>query len=266
MFPSRQHFCLAFDGLCLSFAENAAGCTPPEQHEALALLREKAHIVVGEEAERVQARRRILKEDILRRLSDMSAGVRGATSAEELRRALLIHLPGLEINRGYVASHRGPLTPDSKSVLLFAYDRAEGEFEQSAGTEFNAGELFPTHLTASRRISLAVFPTSVRSTELLGFSVMELGAPDGAVYESLREQLSVSLKASQVLQTLIREATLRERAERARIEGELDIARQIQTAVLPRALEVGSLEVACPQQPRQPSRAQPRRRLGPPEQ
>jgi serine phosphatase RsbU (regulator of sigma subunit) len=81
--------------------------------------------------------------------------------------------------------------------------------------------------------------------EYLGHVAMEIGPRDATVFESLGELLSTALKASQLSEALIEEATARERAEKSRLTQELDIASRIQTAILPKNCQVRGLEIGA---------------------
>ncbi len=217
----------------------------PAKHDVrLARVRERAHIVIGMQAERVQGERRLKKEALLRRLSSTSTSVRSAMNHNQLREALLEQLPLLGIQRTFVACTPGGLTPDTPAELLLGYDSEVGEIPESRGVQFRSGELIPEPLETSRRTSTMVIPASFRNSEPLGFFLMEFTEIDGTIFDSLREQLSVALKGIQLLENLVQEATLRGQADRARLEGELSIARKIQSAVLPKNLDVIGLDLA----------------------
>lgn len=230
-------------------ALRAKSAVPQEdeaRYETLNKVCELAQITVGSQAEHIQGKRRLEKETLLRELSAMSSAVRTATDHASMAQALVTHLPLLGIHRAYVVGNTTELVPHSPSTLVLAYAQGEGQLNDNEAPDppFLAGQFYPEGYSPKTRSSMVVFPAFFGGDELLGYCLFEVGALDGAVYETVHEQISVALKATQLLRAVVEEVTRRERAERARLEGEIDIARHIQTAVLPRALAVEGLEVA----------------------
>jgi DNA-binding LacI/PurR family transcriptional regulator/serine phosphatase RsbU (regulator of sigma subunit) len=81
-------------------------------------------------------------------------------------------------------------------------------------------------------------------TESLGVIVMELG-PLGYVYKMLRTQIGSALKGASLHRDVVQQTRLRERAEREQLQKETRIAQQIQTAILPKAMQVRGFEMAA---------------------
>jgi serine phosphatase RsbU (regulator of sigma subunit) len=82
-------------------------------------------------------------------------------------------------------------------------------------------------------------------TEALGWCLLEMDPPRAAVCEAIPAQISASLKATALQERLVMEATKRERAERARLAHEIELAARIQTSILPRERRVSGLVVAA---------------------
>src|SRR5690606_29433722 len=96
----------------------------PERWVVAESIFEQAHILVGDQAERVQARRRLDKEALLRDLEEMSAQVRTSLDDLSLQHAVASHLPRLRIPSCFVAAkseHEG-----GNSRIILAYDRQRG--------------------------------------------------------------------------------------------------------------------------------------------
>jgi sigma-B regulation protein RsbU (phosphoserine phosphatase) len=65
------------------------------------------------------------------------------------------------------------------------------------------------------------------------------------VYELLRELISAALRGAELVRRVAEEAAQREKAEKERLESELEIATRIQTSILPRDLRVENLDIAA---------------------
>src|SRR5206468_385197 len=82
-------------------------------------------------------------------------------------------------------------------------------------------------------------------TEALGWCLLEMDPPRAAVCEAIPPQISAALKAAALQERLVAEATKRERAERSRLEHEIELAARIQTSILPRDRRVSGLDVSA---------------------
>jgi serine phosphatase RsbU (regulator of sigma subunit) len=81
-------------------------------------------------------------------------------------------------------------------------------------------------------------------TEALGWCLVEMDPPRTTICESVPAQISASLKATALQERLVAEATKRERAERSRLEHEIELAAQIQVGILPKDRRVSRLEIS----------------------
>jgi phosphoserine phosphatase RsbU/P len=82
-------------------------------------------------------------------------------------------------------------------------------------------------------------------TEALGWCLLEMDPPRATVCETIPPQISAALKATALQERLVAEATMRERAERARLEHEIELAVQLQTSILPKERRVAGLAVSA---------------------
>lgn len=156
-----------------------------------------------------------------------------------LSRALHDALRGLDMKRAVVSlyedGHQERLYP------LFVLDDALGETPSSG--PFEASALAPPGLLdPSSTWSHVVLPLTF-GTEQLGVALFESGQ-HVALYRMLREQIGAGLKAAALHRALVHEARARERAELGKVQKELEIARCIQIAILPKASHVDGLELA----------------------
>jgi DNA-binding LacI/PurR family transcriptional regulator/serine phosphatase RsbU (regulator of sigma subunit) len=224
---------------CFAHLANAPG-----EWARVGLVFERAHIMVSDVAERVQGRRRLDHEILLRILQETGAALRAAFDRPSIARALVEQLPRVGVPSFYVALHRSAtLAPESEAELIMAHDGAPLVEAGAEPPVFRGGELVPGDFLPPRRLTMVIEPLFV-GRAALGFSALELGPRDGAFFETLREQLSAALSGARLLESVVEEATRREQAERARLADEMRIATRIQTGILPRITQVAGLEIA----------------------
>ena len=201
----------------------------------------RAYIAIGEQAELARGRLLLEREEIIHKLEDVSAAARIALDWNAVCKVLRDHLPRFKIPRCFLALGNGGAGTDSQ--LVFAYDTGRMLELPPDGMAFPTAEIIPPELRPSVRMTLMVLPMFTRD-ELLGYGCFEVGPRDGAIFKTLGDLTSSAMKASQMSRALVEEVTRRERAERARMRQELEIAARIQTAILPKQPRVGGLELA----------------------
>jgi phosphoserine phosphatase RsbU/P len=205
---------------------------------------EQAHLIISGVAEHAQARRRLEKETLMRNLEEMSVAVRMSLDVGQLRAALARHLPNLRISSLFVARHDGRPGPDDLCEALLAYNEESGLEPSGNDRVFRTGEIVPADLRPPWRHSVMVQPLFFKE-QALGFCVIEIGARDGSVFKTIPELISTALEAILLAQTIVDEATRRQRAEQTRMAQELEIAARIQTGILPNEVRVPGLEMAA---------------------
>jgi serine phosphatase RsbU (regulator of sigma subunit) len=126
---------------------------------------------------------------------------------------------------------------------VFGFDNGRMLELPPDGLPFPTPEFIPPEVRPTTRMTLIVHPMFMQD-ELLGYSCFEMGPREGAIFKTLGDLTSSAIKATQMSRALIEEATRRERAERARMRQELEIAARIQCAILPKHPRVGGLELA----------------------
>jgi serine phosphatase RsbU (regulator of sigma subunit) len=161
-------------------------------------------------------------------------------SHDALKAGLLDLLPAVKVPRSLVA-----LYDDSEHTRLRYFFGTTGDRQSTlAEPVFAANDLLPAGFTAhDDPISVMVQPLTFEA-EHLGLLLLQSGA-SSVVYDILREQISASLKGAALHQSVVQQTSLRERAERAQLEGELRIAERIQTAILPVNVRVPWLGIAA---------------------
>ena len=204
-------------------------------------LFEWAHIAIGTEAEKVQARRRLEREEMLRSLEWIGVAVRTALDLPTLGASLAARLPKLGIPSCYVLSQPHP---DAEARLIIAYERERGLSVPADEAPFRTGEIVPSQHAPPRRHTMIVQPLFFKQ-QTQGFCAMEVGPHDFSPYIHIPELVSTALKAAELSRATIEEGTRRERAEQARMAQELEIATRIQVGVLPKDRQVPGLQIAA---------------------
>jgi serine phosphatase RsbU (regulator of sigma subunit)/DNA-binding LacI/PurR family transcriptional regulator len=205
---------------------------------------QQAHILIGDYANRLQGKRALQRDMMMRALDVLGAELRTALDLPSLRSTLAEHLPRVGLPSCHVVGCEEQVTSASEGLLICAYE-ADRKADTRADPEqrFPAGSLLPQELIPTRRHSLVIKPL-FSGDKPLGFCLMEIGTFDGQLYETLPELISNTLRASQLSRALVDEATRRQRAEQQRMAQELEIAARIQTAILPARCDVEGLEIA----------------------
>jgi DNA-binding LacI/PurR family transcriptional regulator/serine phosphatase RsbU (regulator of sigma subunit) len=208
---------------------------------------ERAHILIGDHAERTQGRRRLETEEVSRALEELGTEVRTSLDRRSIGRALAAHLPGLHVRSCAVVvvveADRAP-SGDDEAHLITSWDQERGLSTVEGGIGFRAGDLLPEAFRPKRRHTLMVQPLCFQS-EALGWCLLEMDPPRTAVCEAIPADISASLKATALQERLVAEATKRERAERSRLEHEIELAARIQTSILPKDRRISRLAVAA---------------------
>ncbi len=205
----------------------------------------RARVLIGDHRERVQAQHRIRRERWIRTLHETSDALMTAFGAGALAAAVAEHLPRLEIPACALSLYDGPdgeLMAQSRP--LFLYDDGRPVTLGPDEPSFPSIELAPRHFLSARPRTLVAEPLGFQD-EPLGFALFEVGPREGVVYERLRELVSSAVKGARLVEQVVLEATRRQRAERERLEKEMEIAARIQTSIVPKVLAVPGLEIAA---------------------
>jgi len=183
-------------------------------------LYEQARVLIGGAAERVRGYQMMQRISRTRALRRVSRALVGAFDMAELASVLAEGLPSLGIRRCYLSLYEDPHDPISLSRLILAFDEL-GRADLGIGeSTFSSDRLVPFELLdrqGSDRVYHLVLEPLCFQDERLGFVLFDIGPEDGTVYETLRDQISSSLKGDLLLDEIRRaQAT----AEEARIAAE----------------------------------------------
>lgn len=216
------------------------GASAEQLNRAMDLV-DMAQVLVSTHAERVQGARRLAKEELLRQVTGLSEALRTASDYAGIARVLACQLPRLGVPGCAITVHEGSLTPDTETELVAAFEVERG---LAPPRRMRAGDLLPAEAMPSHR-STWIAKCATFERLILGYCLLEVDTVETPRYSAIFEQIGLSLNAIRLLRAMVEEMTLRERAERERLENEIAIATRIQAAILPRSQEVRGLSVAC---------------------
>jgi sigma-B regulation protein RsbU (phosphoserine phosphatase) len=203
---------------------------------------QRVRVLIADAVEREQRSLRGQAERAAGILTDTSESLITSFDVESLPRALADRLPALDIASAYVALYIEQGRPPAESQLIVAYE--DRRLKDIPCPRFSTTQIVPRELSGERRKSLVVEPLFFENRQL-GYAVLELGPKRRVVYELLRELISAALRGAELVRRVAEEAAQREKAEKERLESELEIATRIQTSILPRDLRVENLEIAA---------------------
>jgi phosphoserine phosphatase RsbU/P len=166
-------------------------------------LFERAHLLIGDHAERVQGRRRLESEAMFRALAELGRDLRLARDRAALGQALAAHLPDLRVSSAAIVVHparRAPVSGDDARVII-AWDGEHGLRTFERGVSFRASQLLPLAFRPAERHTLMVQPLCYED-EALGWCVLEMDPPRTVVCEEIPGQVSAALEATAVRERL----------------------------------------------------------------
>jgi len=166
-------------------------------------LFERAHLLIGDHAERVQGRRRLEAEETFRALGEMARDVLASLDRAAIGRALALHLPKLRVSSAAVVVHGSgqPVESDGEARLVIAWDCERGLRTFEGGVAFRAGLLLPEAFRPARRHTLMVQPLCLGS-ETLGWCLLEMDPPRAVVCEEIPTPLVAAIAATALRETL----------------------------------------------------------------
>ena len=168
-------------------------------------------LVIGEAAESAQAQNRLEVQSWARRLSETSKALVTSDGVVAMVEAVAEHFPRLSIPSAFLSLYEPAGAPAETSRLLLAYDATRTAEPASTERLFASRELAPRGaLPRGRRAAFVLEPLFFQE-EQLGFVLLEMGPREGAVYESLRDQISAALMATSLMQRIVEKERERER-------------------------------------------------------
>lgn len=195
--------------------------------------------IISEASSRADGRASL---DLFERFIDMRyTGQRLSVSLEPERVAseLAAALPGLGVRSGCVAVF-DELDP---ARLRPVFILREGEVLPITRASYPKRELIPEALGSGARASFICMALTFEAQVFGVFAVDGDASP--LVCEMLRTHISAALKLGRLHRRVIEETAARERADQLQLEGEVAIARELQTALAPKRHEVHNLEICA---------------------
>jgi DNA-binding LacI/PurR family transcriptional regulator len=182
------------------------------RRQVLPLLSEKAHlrraediwqqarVTIAEAVFRYRAYREALANGRALALQTIGQALITTFDLENSVEALADGLPRLGLPGCYLALYDFPEKPKTWSNLIFAFNEKGRVDIPRGGLRFPSLSLIPENLMPDQRaFSLVVKPLYFRD-QSRGFVIFETGPQEGAIYESLRGQISSMLKGVLLVQ------------------------------------------------------------------
>jgi diguanylate cyclase (GGDEF)-like protein len=227
----------------------------PARRNAAEDLLHAARALTGRYAELAQADRRTEAEGFARVLNETSGALATSFDRSALVTNLTQHLPRLGITRAYVSVYRGTASPAKSSRLFLAIDEQRPPALPS--TSFPTKWLVPEGTLPEVRSDFVVQPLFF-DHDPMGILLLEMGPRLGSLYETLRDQISASLKGSELLQRVIEHDHQRQRLLRYILDVTPDMQRvQPLDDLYPRILGHALGMLDPPREPRDPDTLAP---------
>lgn len=197
----------------------AAGSDVSDWHEILAVLRryawpylsheealwaeylcQKANVMIGETARRIDMRQAWQKMEQARLLGNIEADLITAFDVTRLIDVLAERLPTLGVPSCYLSLYEDPALPEDWARLILAYKEQERVTLETDRLRFPSRHLMPERFwPRERRYHFVVEPLYFQDQQL-GFAVFEAESHDGDIYEMLRRGLSSALQGALLAQ------------------------------------------------------------------
>jgi PAS domain S-box-containing protein len=203
------------------YRATASGSNVPDWREVLAVMRrytlphldqeellwaeylcQKANVIIGETARRIDMRQAWQKMEQARLLGNIEADLITAFDVKRLMDVLTERLPTLDIPSCYLSLYEDPAVPGEWARLILAYKEQERVTLEADGLRFPSRHLMPERFwPRERRYHFVVEPLYFQDQQL-GFAVFEARSRDGDIYEMLRRGLSSALQGTRLVQSV----------------------------------------------------------------
>jgi DNA-binding LacI/PurR family transcriptional regulator len=174
----------------------------------------EGRLLLADAVERREVQRRLRSEAWGGALSDIAQALITSMDETSLAEGVKKSLASLEIPSCFLAVYAEPeQQADAERILrlILAYDRQRGPLPLNPNETFRFEALLPDALLPSdRAFAYVVEPLFFRERPL-GIALFEMGPPEGAVYETLRAQVSAALEGLLLVGELARGNEKRQR-------------------------------------------------------
>lgn len=204
-------------------------------------LWQQARVMIGENAERIQAYKRFVAKQ-----QDITVREIGQALITKFELSDLIHtieeeIPRLNIHVCYLVIYDDKLKPPVNSKLILGYNESGSLKIDENGIVFPSKELLPASVFDSlKNFSVIVVPLFFNENDI-GYCIFSVGLKEGVIYDALRVQISTSLEGSLLLQELKK----KQKEEMERMQKEMEIAKRIQTALLPMTPDIKDYDISA---------------------
>jgi methyl-accepting chemotaxis protein len=196
-------------------ASHLGGMVPRQAED----LWQQARVLISGAAERAHAHRVIRAAERAQVLRDIGAALITIFDLSGLMNMLATSLPQLGIPSCYLSlyedpqPYRYPQPAPEYSRLVLGYNEHGRTSLEPEGRRFPTRQLMPEGLLPQDRQFCFVVEPLYFQQDQIGFVLLEQGPPEGALYETLRGQISSALKGALLLQEQQRaeQALLKER-------------------------------------------------------
>lgn len=182
-------------------------CHPDPISTPLMHLYSEALVLIGEAESRHQAAARIASEEQQFLMRELSAQLAGAFGMAPMLAHLAQGLERLRIRYGFLALFDGPVQAGGKTVppgsrLIMAHLPSGEPYHMDPTVVFPSIQLLPHGMTGLIKGGEWVLEPLVYHDEPLGYLLLEGGIRDPSVYETLRDQISSTLKGSLLMEQI----------------------------------------------------------------
>lgn len=200
----------------------------------------RALTVLSAAATRREGRRALNVMDRAYGLRQVSQGLAMALSHTALARNLGHVIPNMGIDTGFLSVLLPGDTPRMTPLLAIQ----AGQHVSIDSASYPAQQLFPKGFPVEDQpVCLQLLPLTFER-EVLGLVAFS-GDGDSFVCEAVRSQIGAALKLGALHARVVEETALRERLAQQQLLGELAVAKRIQTALIPKRLDVPGFELAA---------------------
>lgn len=192
-------------------------------------LWQQGRVLISEVSQRELGFKKILAEQQASELRSIGQNLITTFNLEDLKEIIAKRLPTLDIPGCYFSLYQNKDNPTESAKLVMAYDK-EGVIDiENQDTPFDPTHLLPEHMLDKKdRYTYIIEPLYFMENQL-GYILFEKGQKDGAVYDALRAQISGALEGARLLD----EVKNKQQVEIEKIQKEMEIAKKIQTALIP---------------------------------
>jgi signal transduction histidine kinase/DNA-binding LacI/PurR family transcriptional regulator/AraC-like DNA-binding protein len=200
----------------------------------------QAQAMIGGVVQRALAYRELQAERQRRILNEIGSALATNFDVDDLAEILARELPRLGISRGYLSlyekpqPYRYPQPVPEWSRLVVAYDEAEPAGSSRVAFEederrFLSRQLVPPEILPQHEPYNLIVQALYFRNEQIGFSAVEDGPDEGAIYELLRGQISSALKGNLLYQEVQQARLVAEKADRIKTRLLANVSHELRT-------------------------------------